>query len=85
MFVALNDEGSCTIPVTEATTIYLKVFPPSIDPPLVHDHDVPILTISKEDMDLTDWDLTTQQVEFRLNFTVIYRRHDFVRRKSSRQ
>jgi len=62
MFTALNAEGSCTIPVTEATTIYLKVFPPSVDPPVVHDHDVPILTIDKEDVDLTDWDLTTQQV-----------------------
>ena len=52
------------IPVTNATTIYLKVFPPSGDPPAVLDHDVPILTIAKEDIDLTDWDLTTQQVNF---------------------
>ena len=62
MFEALNREGSCSISVTEATTIYLKIFPPVIDPPTVHDHDVPILTIAKEDVDLTEWDLTTQQV-----------------------
>ena len=62
MYIDLNTAGCCTIPVTKATTIYLKIFPPSVDPPVVHDHDVPILTIPKQDIDLTDWDLTTQQV-----------------------
>ena len=62
MYTALSNEGSCAIPVTAATTIYLKVFPPSTDPPVVHDHEVPILSLPKEFIDSSDWDLTTQQV-----------------------
>ncbi|CAK8689336.1 unnamed protein product [Clavelina lepadiformis] len=62
MLTELNEKGSCSIPVNKSTTIYLKVFPPCISPPDVYDHHVPILTISKDDFDLEEWDLTTQLV-----------------------
>ena len=62
MFVELNSEGMCATPVNDWTTIYLKVFPPTKQPLTVNNHDVPILTFPKEDIDLSDWDLTTQQV-----------------------
>ena len=65
MFVELNSEGRCATPVNDWTTIYLKVFPPTKQPLNVEKHDVPILTFPKEDIDLSDWDLTTQQVSFR--------------------
>uniref|UniRef100_H2YTV6 Nitrogen permease regulator 2-like protein n=1 Tax=Ciona savignyi TaxID=51511 RepID=H2YTV6_CIOSA len=62
IFTELNNEGSCCIPVTEATSLYLKVFPPTVAPSHVYDHHVPILTVPKDSIILSEWDLTTQQI-----------------------
>ncbi|ETN65389.1 tumor suppressor putative 4 [Anopheles darlingi] len=57
----LNERHVATI-VEGSTTIYLKIGRLKPDPPLVQDHQVPLLCRGFEDTDLDAWDLTTQQV-----------------------
>ncbi|RWS04038.1 nitrogen permease regulator 2-like protein [Dinothrombium tinctorium] len=58
----LNKYRSCTLPVTESTTIHLKVNRVHPEPQQVEDHDVPIFSISEVSIIPSQWDLTTQQV-----------------------
>lgn len=62
MFIELNEKGKCSTQITPDTTLYLKVFPPTLVPPQVRDHDVPILMVRAEEFVSAEWDLTTQQV-----------------------
>ncbi|XP_037575012.1 GATOR complex protein NPRL2-like isoform X1 [Dermacentor silvarum] len=57
----LNIKRSCSIPINESTTIYLKVTTVHEAPRLVSDHDVPIFTASRPACTPSQWDLTTQQ------------------------
>ncbi|XP_058127224.1 GATOR complex protein NPRL2 [Anopheles ziemanni] len=57
----LNERQVATI-VEGDTTIYLKIGRHKPDPPMVQDHQVPLLCRGFEDTDLDAWDLTTQQV-----------------------
>lgn len=58
----LNIKRSCSIPINDSTTIYLKVTPVHDDPPPVSDHDVPILREGRPARAPVRWDLTTQQI-----------------------
>ncbi|XP_070377595.1 GATOR1 complex protein NPRL2 isoform X4 [Dermacentor albipictus] len=58
----LNIKRSCSIPINESTTIYLKVTTVHEAPRLVSDHDVPIFTASRPACTPSQWDLTTQQI-----------------------
>lgn len=57
----LNIKRSCSIPINESTTIYLKVTTVHEAPRVVSDHDVPIFTASRPACTPSQWDLTTQQ------------------------
>uniref|UniRef100_A0A182QPI2 Nitrogen permease regulator 2-like protein n=1 Tax=Anopheles farauti TaxID=69004 RepID=A0A182QPI2_9DIPT len=57
----LNSRQVATI-VEGDTTIYLKIGRLKPDPPVVQDHQVPLMCRGFEDTDLDSWDLTTQQV-----------------------
>lgn len=63
----LQEEGSLArhgVLSDESTTIYLKVTTVHEAPRLVSDHDVPIFTASRPACTPSQWDLTTQQVNF---------------------
>ncbi|KAM7289188.1 GATOR complex protein NPRL2 isoform X1 [Ixodes scapularis] len=57
----LNIKRSCSIPINDSTTIYLKVTTVHEAPCEVSDHDVPIFTASRPACTPSQWDLTTQQ------------------------
>lgn len=57
----LNANKSTTI-VEGETTIHLKIISHFSDPPLIHDHLVPMLNDKFKDIPRESWDLTTQQV-----------------------
>ncbi|XP_064484095.1 GATOR1 complex protein NPRL2-like isoform X2 [Ornithodoros turicata] len=58
----LNIKRSCSIPINDSTTIYLKLTPVHDDPAPASDHDVPILRESRPACAPAQWDLTTQQI-----------------------
>lgn len=57
----LNDKKVTTI-VEGETTIYLKIVSHQNDPPIIHDHLVPLIRPEFQKMPNDSWDLTTQQV-----------------------
>ncbi|XP_053678345.1 GATOR complex protein NPRL2 [Anopheles nili] len=57
----LNNRQVATI-IEGDTTIYLKIGHLKKDPPVVHDHQVPLLCYGFESSNLDTWDLTTQQL-----------------------
>ncbi len=58
----LRDNGECTIPINQCNTIYLKAPPVSKRPPVVLDHDVPVLLLSKAEITSKIWDLTADRI-----------------------
>jgi len=58
----LNRSGTCTIPINDSNTIYLRVVPVTQDPPLVEDHQVPVFIVNHCSFVSSQWDLTTQQI-----------------------
>nr|XP_039255729.1 GATOR complex protein NPRL2-like isoform X1 [Styela clava] len=62
MLEELNTKGSCCTRVNDNTTLFLKVFPPTTLPPVVKDHDVPILMVSIDEFMPGGWDLTTERI-----------------------
>lgn len=62
MLIELNKCGCCSVQVNETTTLYLKVFPPTVVPPEVKNHDVPILMMSLDELLADSFDLTTERI-----------------------
>jgi len=62
IFVDLSAKGECTIPINKCNTIFLKVFHLPKQPPVVLDHDVPVLLWSKAEISSRLWDLTADRI-----------------------
>jgi hypothetical protein len=62
IFTDLNSRGGCCIPIDEANTIYLQLFPKRPPPPEVYPHQVPVRIKDLDPLMTRDWDLTVQQV-----------------------
>ncbi|XP_028398199.1 GATOR complex protein NPRL2-like [Dendronephthya gigantea] len=58
----LNAERKCTIPINEATTIYLSLAFTKDHNPKVLDHHVPIFLWESSIINEAQWDITTQQI-----------------------
>ncbi|CAG9954995.1 unnamed protein product [Clonostachys rosea f. rosea IK726] len=58
----LNNYGECMIPVDEANTINMKLFPPHPNPPPVKGWHVPVSKTKFSDIVDPTWDLTLQKV-----------------------
>lgn len=61
MLLELNEVGSCATRVNQATTLHLKLFPPSRIPPHIRDFHVPLI-LHPHVIDTREWDLTSQQI-----------------------
>lgn len=64
----LNANKMTTI-IEGETTIHLKIISHFIDPPMVYDHLVPLLNDKFKDIPRETWDLTTQQVQMKFDFS----------------
>ncbi|BFZ63330.1 Nitrogen permease regulator 2 [Saitoella coloradoensis] len=62
VFEDLNNYCECMIPINDANTINLKLFPSYPQPPAVKAYHVPILTVRLEALMDVNWDLTMQKV-----------------------
>lgn len=62
IYVDLCGNGECTIPINHCNTIYLKVIHLPKQPPVVLDHDVPVLLWSKNEIQSKLWDLTADRI-----------------------
>lgn len=62
IFTSLNDHGSCYIPIDEANTINLRLFPKRAPPPEVYPHQVPVRIKDLDALITSDWEITMQQV-----------------------
>ncbi|KAF7548986.1 hypothetical protein G7046_g8488 [Stylonectria norvegica] len=58
----LNNYGECMIPVDEANTINMKLFPHHVTPPVVQGWHVPVAKTKFSDIVDPTWDLTLQKV-----------------------
>jgi len=58
----LSAKGECTILINHCNTIYLKVVRLPKQPPVVHDHSVPVFLWSKTAIESKLWDLTAHRV-----------------------
>ncbi|KAK4136632.1 nitrogen permease regulator 2 [Trichocladium antarcticum] len=58
----LNNYGECMIPVDDANTINMKLFPHHAVPPAVHGWHVPVAKMKFADVVDPTWDLTLQRV-----------------------
>ncbi|KAG5916197.1 hypothetical protein E4U42_007773 [Claviceps africana] len=58
----LNNYGECMIPVDEANTINMKLFPHHAPPPVVKSWHVPLAKVKFADIIDPTWDLTLQNV-----------------------
>lgn len=54
----------CLYVLDESNTIHLKLIQLRKDPPIVQEYDVPVFTQCKDHFIKSQWDLTTQQVDF---------------------
>lgn len=62
IFEDLSVNGECTIPINYCNTIYLKVIRLPKQPPVVKDHDVPVLLWTKAAIASKLWDLTADRI-----------------------
>jgi len=62
IFEDLSAKGECTILINHCNTIYLKVVRLRRQPPVVHDHSVPVFLWSKTAIESKLWDLTAHRV-----------------------
>nr|XP_002738243.1 PREDICTED: nitrogen permease regulator 2-like protein-like [Saccoglossus kowalevskii] len=62
LLVQMNTYGKCSIQVNESNTIHLKTVSTAIDPPAVLGHHVPMFLVDKHSFNISQWDLTTQQL-----------------------
>eukprot|EP01114_Cavostelium_apophysatum_P021731 TRINITY_DN7662_c0_g1_i1.p2 TRINITY_DN7662_c0_g1~~TRINITY_DN7662_c0_g1_i1.p2 ORF type:complete len:400 (+),score=91.55 TRINITY_DN7662_c0_g1_i1:37-1236(+) len=62
IFYSLNRDRECSIPIDDANTLYLKLFPGFSSPPAVMEHHVPVFVKELDNVDIKDWDLALQQV-----------------------
>ncbi|KAG5985426.1 hypothetical protein E4U55_002347 [Claviceps digitariae] len=58
----LNNYGECMIPVDEANTINMKLFPQNPDPPPIKGWQVPVAKVKFTDIIDPTWDLTLQAI-----------------------
>ena len=68
----LNDYGECIIEKVgnlEHSSIFLKLIKNHLDPKSVESYDVPVFSISFEDLEIDDWDLTTKRV---INLSILF-------------
>eukprot|EP01137_Pigoraptor_chileana_P022833 Opistho-2@88196 len=62
IFDGLNANGECIIPVNDANTMYLKLFPARFTPSPVRDHEVPFPVRLLDSFAIDKWDLSMQQI-----------------------
>ncbi|KAJ3018989.1 Nitrogen permease regulator 2 [Thoreauomyces humboldtii] len=58
----LNSYAECQIPINDSSVVNLKLFPKYPDPPTVHDHLVPVLTVSLAPVLDKHWDMTLRRI-----------------------
>lgn len=66
----LNEYGECIIEKVgnlEHSSIFLKLIKNHSDPKSIESYDVPVFSISYEDLEIDDWDLTTKRVNNRMH------------------
>jgi len=62
IFEDLSANGECTIPINHCNTIYLKIVRLPKQPPVVHDHSVPVFLWTKGAIESKLWDLTAHRI-----------------------